>query len=149
MIATLHGLKLKGGRDHLNLANVLWLCQNWSEEQNGLDDLIANFAPEFAFRQYHGMRQQNPKMVSSYLAIAQQAQEMLSDPAIANLTASSEINLRAMRKKKTALFVIAPSQKISMYAFLLNLLYIQAFNAWMNELPAKSDLPIFCLLDEF
>ena len=88
-------------------------------------------------------------MVSSYLAIAQQALEMLTDPAIASLTASHEIDFHTMRKEKTALFVIAPSQKIGMYAFLLNLLYIQAFNAWMDELPSKSDLPVYCLLDEF
>ena len=95
------------------------------------------------------MKQQSEKMVSCYLAIAQQALEMLSDPAIANLTGTHEIDFHGMRRQKTALFVIAPSQKIGMYAFLLNLLYLQAFNAWMEELPEKSDLPIYCLLDEF
>jgi type IV secretory pathway TraG/TraD family ATPase VirD4 len=63
-------------------------------------------------------------------------------------TAKNLINFQKLRDEKTVLFFSIPEQKIPYYAFLLNLFYKQFFEFTMSDIN-NTNLPIYCLLDEF
>ena len=65
------------------------------------------------------------------------------------MMSEDEVNFEDMRKKKTALFLIVPSEKMSYYSFFLNIFYTQFFQAMMKSLPEKKSLPVYALMDEF
>lgn len=146
LIGTLLG---RANPDALNLGELLQLLQRFGSDGKGLDEEISRFAPENIFRQYQGFLSGNLKVTQSFVSVAMNSLSMFNNPEIAELTAKDDLDFEQLRQRKTALFLIVPSEKISFYAFLMNLFYSQLFNALMESLPRKEDLPVFCLMDEF
>ena len=141
-------LKNSPKKEFINLANVKHLLNSFGAK---LDDFIAKYADEITFNEYKGFLSGNEKTIQSFLSTAQISLNALSNPQIAKLLQSNEIEFKSLRDEKTALFITIPEQKISYYSFLLNLLYTQLFNFCM-EIPKdelKDKLPIYFLLDEF
>ena len=146
LIGTLVG---QGRADQLNFAGVLNLLQQFGPDGTQLDGFIAEHALENIYNQYRGFLSGNPKVTQSFVSVAQNSLSMLNDPKIASLTAGDKLDFEELRRRKTAIFVIVPSEKIAFYGLLMNLFYSQLFNALMSRLPTSRDLPVFCLMDEF
>lgn len=88
------------------------------------------------------------KTVASFISTASTALNSLGDPHLAHMLSDTEIDFRAMRKTKTAVYVMVRQQDMSAFGFVLACFYTQFFNAMLHELNA-SDIPVFGILDEF
>jgi len=131
----------------MHLPNVLYLLQHFNEG-NLIDEFVMQYAPDTVFRQYKGLISGNQKTVDSYISTALNSLDMCNNPDIAKIFAGDEIDFSRMRRKKTALFLILPSERITYYSFLMNILYTQLFTESMRTRPSAKDLPIYCILDE-
>ena len=135
---------------YINLANLKHLINNFGEDGTNLDELIFKYADEKTFGEWKGFVSGNTRTVQSFISTANTALNAIGiNDNLAELTSSHSINFKNFRDEKSILYIRIPAQKQEQYNFLLNLFYKQFFNAMMEKLPSKSDLPIYCLLDEF
>lgn len=135
-------------KQFLNLHNVLFVLQNF-QNRPLMNTFIAINADTITFNQYNGFISGNEKTVSSFISTAINSLGMFNNSNIASLMANDGLKFEDLRSKKTALFLIIPTEKLSYYSFLINLFYTQLFQTSMNKIPDKKDLPIHCLMDEF
>jgi len=145
----INALRGTGEERYINLGNLLYLLQHFGEDGRRLDDFIRTNASTSAYNQYVGLISGNPKTLQSFLSVALNSLSMISNPDIADFMSEDEVDFQQLRKKKTVVYLIIPSQKIEYYSFIINLFYTQFFNACMEKMPGEKDLPIYCLMDEF
>jgi len=139
-------------KDHryINLANLKHLVNNFGEDGSHLDEFIFKYADTKTFSEWKGFASGNMKTVQSFISTANISLNAIGiNDNLAELTATHTINFKNFREEKSILYIRIPAQKQTQYSFLLNLFYKQFFNAMMETLPTKKDLPIYCLLDEF
>ena len=135
---------------YINLANLKHLINNFGENGSNLDELIFKYADDKTFSEWKGFVSGNIRTIQSFISTANTALNAIGiNDNLALLTSSHNINFKKFREEKSILYIKIPAQKQEQYSFLLNLFYKQFFNAMMEKLPSKKDLPIFCLLDEF
>lgn len=135
---------------YINLANLKHLINNFGEDGSKLDELIFKYADDKTFSEWKGFVSGNLRTVQSFVSTANVALNAIGiNDNLASLTASHDINFKKFREQKSILYIRIPGQKQEQYSFLLNLFYKQFFNAMMEKLPTKKDLPVYCLLDEF
>jgi len=135
---------------YINLANLKHLINNFGEDGSNLDELIFKYADDKTFSEWKGFVSGNTRTVQSFITTANTALNAIGiNDNLALLTSSHNINFKNFREEKSILYIRIPAQKQEQYIFLLNLFYKQFFNAMMEKLPNKKDLPIYCLLDEF
>jgi len=143
------------GREHLHLGNIVHLLQNFGIDGQGLVDFIEKYADEATTGQFMGLISGNSKVTSSYVSTALNALSQLNDPNLAALMSRNDLEFSDLRRRKTALFVIVPSQSLNHFKFFLNLLYTDFFSQMMSVLPrhlrarGETALPIYCMMDEF
>lgn len=131
-----------------NLANVYRLLLEYDREDGQrLDPLIAEYAHE-SFEEYAAFVRQDPKLRSNSISSAQAALSLWADPAIAQITASTSIDLSLLRKQKIALYIRVPQEQLENYRVFLMLLYHYLFQALLKP-PAKNDLDVLVMLEEF
>lgn len=132
-----------------NLANLQYLLNSFGDGK-GLNGFVADFADHATYHVFKGFVSQSSNTMQGHLSTAKTALRMLSDPDVAMLTSRQTFEFSDLRKKKTALFLVFPQNRISYYAFLMNLLYTQLFHFCLDDKELGSDsLPIYFLLDEF
>lgn len=147
--ALIRTLKNHPDRSCHNLANLHFLLNSFGNG-SGLNDFVADFADEATYHVFKGFVSQSQNTMQGHLSTAKTALRMLSDPDVARLTAKQTFEFSDLRKRKTALFLIFPQNRVSYYAFLMNLLYTQLFHFCLDDKAmGPSSLPIYFLLDEF
>ena len=133
-----------------NLANLHLLLNSFGPDGKGLNDFVAEHADETAYVSFKSFVNQGENVMRGHLSTAKTALRMLADPDVARLTAEQGFEFSELRRRKTALFLIFPQNRISYYEFLINLLYTQLFHFCLDDKSAGKDgLPIYFLLDEF
>lgn len=143
------------GREHLHLPNIIHLLQNFGSDGSGLVDFVERYADRATLGQYTGLVSGNDRVLGNYLSTALNSLSQLNDPDLAALMSRNELDFSELRSRKTALFVIVPSQSLKHFKFFLNLLYTDFFNQMMTVLPntlrarGRTSLPIYCMMDEF
>lgn len=150
------GILIKCLKNHVdadryaNLANLQYLLQGFGDGQ-GLTPFVAANAPDDAtYHAFKGFISQSDKTMQGLLSQAKASLSMLGDPDIARLTAVGTFDFSALRREKTALFLIFPQNRVSYYALLANLFYTQLFHYCLDDRAYRPDsLPIYFLLDEF
>lgn len=147
-------LQNRGEPEVTNLANVRHLLNNFDSLRGGATSRIDQFVIESTLQDpstyddYKGFLSGNSRTIESFISTADVALSALGNPDIAALTSSSSIDFAALRKRKTALYIIARQQDLRFYGFLLNLFYTNLFNSLISERDS-SHLPVYLLLDEF
>lgn len=132
-----------------NLANVHRLLTSFGDG-SGIDSFMTRYADEETFRLFKSFVSQSPNTLQGHLSTAKTALKMLSDPDIARVTSAQTFDFAELRERKTALFLIFPQNRVSYYAFMMNLLYTQLFHFCLDDGElSPSSLPIYFLLDEF
>lgn len=141
---------LKETQDYANLANLLYLLQNFGEDGRALEDLLSRYAPDEAtLNQFKGFVSGNERMRAAFLTTARNALKLFGNPEIASMTSRDEIDFHALREEKTVLYLIVPETDAKFYSFLVNCFFMQFFEA-QKQLRYKSEgLPIYVLFDEF
>lgn len=150
-------LRNRGKSNQTNLANVKYLLNNFDAHltKGKRISRIDNFVLESTlikdastFNDYKGFLGGNERTMQSFLSTADTALSAIGNPDIAKLTSSNDINFKRLRKRKTALYILARQQDLKFYSFLLNLFYTDLFNSLLTDHNADQ-LPVYLLLDEF
>lgn len=139
-------------RDHryINLANLKYLLNNFGSNGKALDHTAFYYLDQRTFSEWKGFVEGNKNTVQSFVTTANTALNAIGiNENLARLTAYHSINFERFREEKSVIYIRLPTQKQQQYAFLLNLFYTQFFGVMMKQLPSKSDLSVYCLLDEF
>jgi type IV secretion system protein VirD4 len=100
------------------------------------------------FMDWKGFLLGNQRTIESFLSTASTALLALGHPDLAELTARSTIDFKALRHRKTALYVMARQQDMQFYSFVLNLFYTDLIKSLLSELNDEH-LPCYLMLDEF
>lgn len=139
-----------------NLHNLYYLFQNFGEDGKALDSFMSHYTvdpdnpgDETLWNEWKGLLTGNSEGVQSFVLNAITSLKSLSNQNLARLTASSDINLEAMRDEKTIIYVVTPAQHAEYYSFLTSLFFRSIFNACMRKMPDRKSLPVFVLYDEF
>ena len=148
------GILIKCLKNHIdadryaNLANLQYLLQGFGDGQALLPFVAANAPDDATYHAFKGFIAQSDKTLQGLLSQAKSSLSMLSDPDIAQLTAQSTFDFSALRREKTALFLVFPQNRVSYYAVLASLFYTQLFHFCLDDrVPANRE--IYFLLDEF
>lgn len=152
----LRNVALAEGREVFTLANLHHLLQSFGQLGKPLDAFMAratidpsNPADRRLWTEWKGLLTGNAEGVQSFVLNALTAMRALSNRKVAWLTATSDIDLAAIRRQKTVIYFITPPQHAEYYGFLTSVFFRSVFNAAMRQIPGRSDLPIYVLYDEF
>jgi type IV secretory pathway TraG/TraD family ATPase VirD4 len=135
---------------YINLGNVSYLLNKFGVNGAELDNFINYYADDKTFNEWRGFISGNPKTVQSFISMAQTALNAISiNDELELLTANHSFDFKKLREKKSIVYIKVPPHRQEQYAFLQNLFYTQLFNSILDRRPEPSELPIYCLLDEF
>lgn len=136
-------------REH-HLGNLRWLLNHLGEGKSVHAFMSRSLggSPRL-YAEYRAFVAQDPKVAASILSSARAALELWSDADICTLTATNTLELRGLRKEKTALFVIIPEHQVRYFAPVINVFYAACFNHCLVTGGEKNDLPVYFFLDEF
>jgi type IV secretory pathway TraG/TraD family ATPase VirD4 len=142
-------LKRHPNPEYCNLANVQYLLNNFVDG-SGIADFVAKYADEPTYQQFKGFVSSAENTMQGFVSTAKTSLKALFDPDLAELTARNTFEFADLRSKKTALFLIIPQNRISYYAFLMNLFYTNLFHYCLEDTHiTDKSLPVYFLLDEF
>ncbi|WP_306046586.1 type IV secretory system conjugative DNA transfer family protein [Nioella sp. MMSF_3534] len=110
--------------------------------------LQATQADQSTFQSYRAFVQGNLKTLQSVLMSADVALDAVATPEMAALTATNSLDFAELRQRPTALYVMVNQTQMSLYAFLLNLLYADLFRTLLQN-PQNPGNPVWLFLDEF
>ncbi len=134
---------------YVNLANLRWLLNHLGGQGNtSTHTFMSRYLDSQVFAEYVAFCSNDPKVLASILASARAAVELWSDPDVCRFTASNSVDLRSLRKRHTALYLIVPEHQVRYFGLLLNLFYSSCFSHCLRD--AENDaLPVYFFLDEF
>lgn len=134
---------------YANLANLQYLLNNFGDG-SGVAEFVVRHADEPTYQQFKGFVSAAKNTMQGFLSTAKTSLKALIDPDVAELTAANTFDFSALRERKTALFLIIPQNRISYYAFLMNLFYTNLFHFCLEDTAlSPRSLPVYFLLDEF
>jgi len=134
-----------------NLPNLRWLLNH----MGGVDSramhrfMSRNLKDEQLFSEYLAFCAQDSKVIASILSSARASLELWSDPDICRLTATDTMNLKDLRRHKTAIYLIVPEHQVRYFSIVLNLFYSACFARCLEQGAARKALPVFFFMDEF
>lgn len=141
---------------YFNLHNLYYLFQNFGEDGSPLDTFMTKYTidpnnptDETLWNEYKGLLTGNKEGIQSFVLNAITALKALSNPNIAKITATSDIKLEDIRKKRTIIYLITPAQHAEYYGFFTSLFFRCVFNSCMRQMPDKKTLSVYVLYDEF
>lgn len=137
-------------RIYANLNNLLYLLNNFGDGSPLIRFVAENAPNEQVVQAYKGFISQADRTMQGIISQAKSSIAWVEDPDIARLTSTNTFRYNDLRKQKTAIFLRFPQNKMGYYAPLLNLFYTQLFHFLLDDdLFNPSELPVYCLLDEF
>lgn len=139
---------------YVNLGNLRWLLNHFGGERRGLDAFMVRHLGDQApvLAEYRAFCAQDPKVAASVLSSARAALELWADADVARLTARNTVDVAALRRKPTAIYIVVPEHQIRYFGQLVNLFYSACFARCLasgGDRGSSSDLPVYFFLDEF
>ncbi len=136
---------------YVNLGNLRWLLNHFGGKQDGIDAFMVRHLgdDENVFAEYRAFCAQDPKVMASILSNARAALELWADTDICQLTASNTLDIAAIRRQPTAIYIIVPEHQIGYFGQLINIFYSACFAHCLGTGDRAADLPVSFLLDEF
>jgi len=146
-------LKNRGDQDVCTLGRLKQLLSgfdHFTAKDSQFDRFVmeSTLTDTATWESYKGFLTGPEKTVLSFLSTATTALMALGNPELARLTSIHQIDFNALRRRKTALFILVRQQDMSNYQFILNAFYADLFQSLMHELNSAA-LPVYALLDEF
>ena len=132
-------------KDLIHLGNVRKLLNLFGVDGQEINDFMQQNLNDLAWPEYKAFLAQDTKVITSILSSARAALDLWSDPDIITLTASNTIDIEALRKGKTIIYMIVPEHLVKYFSIVINLFYSACFEYCLqNEGNA-----VFFFLDEF
>lgn len=133
-----------------NLANVRWLLNHMADSEVMHPFMAEHLAPHDprVFAEYKAFVAQDPKVSASVISTARSFLDLWSDEEICRLTAQDSIDIRTLRRQRTAVYLIVPEHQVRYFGVLMNLFYSACLKECLS-IPTAADEPVYFLLDEF
>lgn len=138
------------------LGNLYHLLQNFGSDGAPLDDFVIKWAydplnPQDSslWEEWKGATTGNASAVQSFALTALTALRAFTNQNLVQLTAESSFELESIRQQKTIIYFIIPAQHAEYYGFWTSTFFRSVFNACMRRMPARHELPVYVLYDEF
>jgi type IV secretion system protein VirD4 len=129
-----------------HIRNVRNLLNNYGVNGEGINGFMSQYLDKSNFSEYKSFISKDSKLTGSILSLAEASLDLWSDPEIVRLTSSDNIDIEALRKEKTIIYIIVPEHKIKYFSLLVNFFYSACFEYCLENLKG---LPVFFFLDEF
>lgn len=133
---------------HNTISNALRILLEYSEYE--LDSLFYNHPNRdvrLQYRIYKKAGKSEGTVGSIQVTLAANVQSFLT-PAIERITAYTDFRFEDLRKERTAMYLIYPSEKSADLAPITSIFFKQLFSVCKEHNTSK-DYPTFCLFDEF
>ena len=147
LLFTLALLLQKNESKYQNLANLRFLVQKFSAYPFDILKMILKTRDLTLIQEYETVMSCDDKVRRNIATTALSCLNLISDPRVAALTAHNTLDLKTLRKQKTALYIIVPEQDTSYYSPIISLLFMDIFNMAMQPVK-KDDYGLQLLLDE-
>ncbi len=153
LLQCLHNTKTP---EHKHLASLKHLLANFDltpstpQSLTAMDRFILDNTQNdpALFQEYRSFLAGNQKTMQAILMSAEVALNAIGNPDLATLTSQNTLDFSQLKKRKTAIFILAKQQDLSYFEFLLNLFYTDLFRTLLSSYD-PSHLPVYLLLDEF
>ena len=132
----------------INLGNVRHLLNHLGIETDEVKNFMCRTLDDVMFTEYKAFVSQDPKVAANILSTARTALDLWSDPDVVRLTATNSVDIAALRREPTIIYIITPEEKVSYFSLIINLFYSACFEYCLQH-HGKNALPVFFFLDEF
>jgi type IV secretion system protein VirD4 len=131
-----------------NLCNLIFMLQIFATEPEKVDAWVAKTNDEKLIRDYKTIIATPDKTLQNVVASVKAALQVFDDPEIARTTAYDTIDFKKLRTVPTVIF-LNNTLGDQRYVSILNSLFFDQFYSFaLEKIPAKSDLPIYVILEE-
>lgn len=136
-------------KQYFNLANLRYMLNSLGDKGQGLAPIFTKVTDPMLKKEIEGFVSQERKVFSSFVSTASVAMKKIADPSIAKLTSGQgeQLDISALRKEKTAIFLQTREDRITHHSYLLQLLTTHVLESLM-EMPKEGDLNTMILLEE-
>jgi type IV secretory pathway TraG/TraD family ATPase VirD4 len=148
LLAVLIRLVLYQEREYQNMANVLYILNQFAVNPETVDKWIVRTGDEKLLLEYKAIITTPEKTLQNIVASAKAALQLFDDPEIARVTSHDSISFDSFREKPTVLFLhnsIADQKYISI---LNSIFFEQLYGYILKKLPEKEELDLFIILEE-
>ena len=137
--------------EFVHLGNLRELLNHLDAEDDGARSFMERHlgTQERTLGEYRAFRGMEGRVRASVLATARAALDLWSDPLVSRVTAEHSLDIAALRRELTAIYVILPEHQVRYFGVLANLFYSTCFEHCLVTGRAPADLPVFFFLDEF
>ncbi len=138
-------------RSQAHLGKLRWILNHLGGSERGeIDAFMArHLKDEQTFSEYRAFCAQDPKVLGSILATARAATELWSDPEVRRLTEQNTVDIPALRREPTAIYLVIPEHQVRYFGPLINLFYSACFSYCLETGTDADELPVYFFLDEF
>lgn len=150
----LHALQNVADPRYRNLGNLRWMLNHFGHSGEGIREFLGRHLDARMRAEFLGFVHQDPKVIASVLSTARAGLLLWNDPEICRLTASDNVGVRELRKRKTVVYLIVPESRIPYFSLVVNLFYRACFRECLehwdeHEYRGGRLLPVYFFLDEF
>lgn len=131
-----------------HLSQVLSLINSFASGDKKVDEIAIANCDNLVWQEYKALKATDPKLMQNIISTAKVALGLWTDEGISYLTCMDNIDFSQLRKRPTAIFVVGNSLKAKYYSPLFSCITTQIFQYLLGEIPSKSSLPVYFLLDE-
>ncbi|WP_169742998.1 type IV secretory system conjugative DNA transfer family protein [Desulfobacter vibrioformis] len=132
----------------INLGNVRHLLNHLGLQNDEIHTFMSRTLNDTMFTEYKAFVAQDPKLSANILSTARTALDLWSDPDIVRLTAGNLVDIPALRREPTVIYIITPEEKVRYFSLFINLFYSACFEYCLRHYEPHT-LPVFFFLDEF
>jgi type IV secretion system protein VirD4 len=134
--------------EYHTLYNVLHLINTFAYNPSLVDKLFIHTNDVQLISEYKAFVSYGDKTLMSIVATCRAALSIFNDPAIAAVTSSDTLSIESFRAKPIALYINNSVKDMKYYAVITALFFEQLFGEIMTRIPAKTERPIYFLIDE-
>ncbi len=131
------------------LGNLRWLLNQFGTGKTVHRFMSSQLRDQRLFAEYKAFCAQDEKVKASILSTARAALELWSDADVCRLTASNTVDIAALRREPTAIYLIVPEHQVRYFAPVLNLFYAACFAHCLQTGQEPGEHPVYFFLDEF
>lgn len=130
-----------------NMFELVLLLNTYASEPVEVDKLFIK-TPEAIFKEYKAFNAVSPNTRQSILVTMRMAIKVYANENVAKCTASTSIPFASFRDVPSVLYITLDITDLSFFSSYVSIIYERVFKEILSAIPAKNQLPIFCLIDE-
>jgi len=148
VLSVLIRLSLYQPKKYRNMANVLDLLNHLISSPETIDRLVVRTRDKKLLIDYKSIIAASDKVLQSILSNTKAGLQVFDDEMTAKVTAFDSIDFESLRARPTIIFLHNSIADQAYYSTLNAIVFQQFYSFILTELPRRSDLDIFIILEE-